>query len=333
MPGEQEQTVAGEEAAETTADQQAQTVDESSKEEGKSEEATKSPLESLDIKDVVTKDDGTLEWTIEDEETGQKSTFTGKTMGELLSNVSKRLKESNVMARRLKATDIRGVRPKAGAPEDEAAPDLATTDHVIEPPDQDKIREDIFKKAGIDPRIASWTDAQWRAYAEEKDMRDFQVTKIQRAIEQLNNQVEKVYSDQSRDFLNETYLNHATENVEEMLAESGLEESKFTGLYHEVLNRVWADKRNFDNGTLIPGRVEAAMHKAIRAAELAKEKPKIQEEAARKILEGQRRKESIKTGGASAKDFKPQQKEPAKSYLEATTRALADLRAGKYDKK
>ncbi len=333
MPGETEATVAGAAGTETTADQQAKTVDVAPKAEGGSEEPTKSPLEQLDIKEIVKKDDGTLEWTIEDE-AGDKSTFTGKTLGELMSNVSKRLKESNGLARKLKASEIRGMRPtsKSGGDADEMPETLATADHVLEPPDENQIRDNVFAKAKLDPRMAYWNNAQWRALAEEKELRDFEVTEIKRAVEKLNERAETIYSEQSKSFLNETMLNRATENVESMLAESGLEESKYVELYHKILNEVWADKRNFDNGTLIAGKVELAMHKAIRAIDIPRQKSKVEEEIARKIAEGKERKAPVKTGGGATKDFKPTEREAPKSYLEASRRAQADLAAGKYDR-
>lgn len=263
------------------------------------------------------------------------SVYKGKDQTELWDNISKGIAEKDEYFQKVKAKEsIKSPFTRVGEGKPDAqAPDFSSEDEMLKHmPDEMEITKSHFEKVGLDPRMANFTDADWLQYQEDKALRDFQLMKLQDRVERTKEQAINQYREASVDFVNADTVNKATDNVQDMVAESGVDPEEFGKGYEELLQKVWSDKTNFNRyGTLIAGRIERAAHKAILKAVSAKSKTAIEkkvEEEERKSEEMKRRIKGGPGGGGGGGERKEESK--ARSVKEAAAEIRKKLAAGIY---
>jgi len=254
--------------------------------------------------------------------------YKGKDLNELLSNVRKGISEKDKYISQLKSKatvkvpdDMRGRKVVEGEEESLIESDLKA-------PDREEIFREIFdqavKRHNLDPAKFRWTNQQWRDYADQGGLRDFEVSNEIQRIRQVWGEVNSVtdakYSEQNVSYINESILDEETERVRELLAESGVEQSDFD--YREVLERVYSNPKNKNAlGVLRSGTITAEAVKEIRKIAGPKEKSALQKKLEEDIARGKKAKGEVKEPTPSAAPFKESPKPPA-NYDDAHAKAL-----------
>lgn len=307
-----------EQQQETTAELQARLVSEKAEQESKNGQQSQEE-ESL-LEGVTKGEDGLL--TV----TRGESIYKGKTTKELFSNILHGIEEKDAYLKKLKAAKSIQSPVKIGGgssnAEADKAPDYSDEDELMQlMPDENEIRREVFTQRGIDPKFYTYRDADWIGLQEEKELRDFQLTKMMNAVADASRAVDTIFSQKSAEFVNIDIINKATTNAQEILVDSGLDPEQYAGVYREVLEEVYADPKNKkSNGVLIFGRIETALAKRLNKASKTHTETSVQKQIEKQKQTVKEQRDKIKGGGTSSGKFSRTTSEP--QNIRAATTAL-----------
>lgn len=269
----------------------------------------------LDSEDITQEEDGSFTFVV-DKEDPKSTVYKGKTLGELLKNVKDGVKSKDTFIRELQTREVKlpdGRRSKS-VKGDVDAP-------RVEWPDTEKIYTQVARENRIEPEMLSYTMEDWRAFADEKGIRDFEVSKLIDRVEKIKADADLRIAEANVQALNDLGLEQEHQAVIQLLAKSKVNVKDFD--YDAVLNSVEENPKNFlKNGTRRQGAIIAAAAEEIqRIREKALERD-LEQKINEDIASGKRHKVTIKTEGPSKKQFNAPTSTVPKDYDEATDWAL-----------
>lgn len=312
-----------------------QESEEEQPETDKAGEETEEPelnlLQQLQEEGGITKrNDGKFEWVVDPDD--PKSTrYVGTTLKELLENARKGFNDKDRYIAELKSRNFGVDKPgrRVARPERE---EQAETDEDIESliPNRDAIITDLMKERGLDPAMRKWSTAEWREYADEKGMRDFEVSRLQSSIERVENDGTKVYNEASIDYVDARTLKEASQEVKEYILDRKLDPDDFIEVYEGVVRKTWDDNsfrksNGLFNGSKLVRVMIAEINKSLAPSP---DRTKVEQklDATKKAAEEAKKK--IKAPSSSAAKPKVQDTAP-KDIREAKRQLMAGITAGR----
>jgi hypothetical protein len=179
------------------------------------------------------------------------STYYGKTQKEVHQNLLKGKIEQDQAIRKAKAAEIIKIPDELRGTKPEEAP-------ILELPDDAEVYSTHLasevKKAGVDAKMLSWTDADWDRYQDEQGLKDRHIIRLQDgvrdAIERANKLADRDMSIASVAVDNNKTLEQSTKNVQKMLAKSGVVDQYTPEMFKTAIEKAMAEK---DKSGRIPG--------------------------------------------------------------------------------
>jgi hypothetical protein len=282
--------------------------------------------EDVSLDDIEKDSDGQLVWK------AGNSVYKGSDLKELLANIAKGVTEKDhyIAKSRLKE--------KVHVPEHlrKSKDEVEEARSQVELPDKEGIFQKHFdamvKKSGIDPKMANWGDKEWRDYADEQGLRDFEITKRANRVDQVVNEAERLasleYNEKTQLFVNNRILDEETEQAKEIVADFELTDEEVEKLdFESLINRVYHDPKNRNHmGVLKAGTLATEVARESRRLVASRTKSELRQKIEEDIAKGNKAKEKIKVGAGSSGGFK--EKSPQfKTYEEAALSAIADANA------
>lgn len=329
MPEEEvviEKTEEGKESESSSVSSQGKTTAELQAELDREKESKDQKSDETLPNGVTRTEDGTLSVKRGD------STYSGKTLDELFKNVMNGIEEKDSHIKRVKAArDLRGIDAKTSRGEGESSvPDFSDEEELLKlMPDEQVIGKKEFESRGLKPEMASWGRDEWRKFQDDQDLRDYEVSDIRSLIREARKSTDQEVRARSVDFINTTRINAATDNVGDMLVDSGLDPDQYATIYQEVLSSAYADPKNRNGeGVLKDGAIEREMAKRLLRSSKSSQKSTVE----KKVDEEKRRAEELKkkirtSGGESSDKFNKQKPEP-RTIREAHQRLREQLAQG-----
>lgn len=309
-------------------------------EEEQSEEATSGEesddkamqlLEQLTEQGGVNKRaDGKFEWVVDPDD--PKSTrYVGSTLSELLQNARKGFADKDRYISELKSRDFGAEKPGRRNDRVERQQDEGEdTDFESLVPNREVIIDDMMKARGLDPAMRRWSNAEWREFADEKQMRDFEVSRLQAKVDQTEAEGVRTYQEQSIEYVDARSLKDASEEVKQYLLDRKIDPDEVVDIYQDVVSRTWEDPtfrkvNGLYNGSKLVRVMIAEIDKKLKpssSSQQAKEKL----DAAKKAAEEARK--NISTTRSSGAKPKVKESEP-KDIRDAKKQLLAGMAAGR----
>lgn len=283
------------------------------KTEEKAEEKAEEKVEEA-VEDGLEKDEDGFYVLQADPEDPKSTVYKAKTLKGLQEAIAKGLKEKDKYIRELKANKVTSKSEER--------------DFENVSPNQKKILTEVFADYGLDPKMLSWKEDQWRDYESEKGAAI--AARMMNKIEAAQLAAQERYDAENVDYLNDTALDEETEQVRELLKDSDIDPDDFD--FQDVLAKIHADKTDskffYKNGLRKNGVIVKEAAKAIRLLGVSRSEKKIKREVEAKIAEGREKKDRIKSVSTSDKKTKVEDKSP-KSIEQASEEILKELRAQK----
>ena len=309
--------------AEATATAEALASQEQAKAAESEEQTAGEEVAEFEIEDVTKNEKGKLEWRA-DPDDPNSTKYEGDTIKELMANIRKGVQEKDSYIRKLKADKVApdSHRGKPGLKGTEESP-------AVEYPDQQKIMLDVCKQYNVDPRTLNWTNTEWKNYADEQGLRDFEIMEQKQAVREVTSIVQAKVAEGNVAAINDQTLEEETEAVKGLLAKSKIDVEQFN--YEAVLTQVFEDPKNFTkSGVRKVGRIVAAATEAItdiiREGAVKSAKQRMEED----IASGKDKKKGVTAQGSSRRDVDKVSDKAPTDFEDATRKALADLKAGRF---
>lgn len=282
----------------------------------KEKESVTEPEEVFELEGVERTEDGQLEL--------KRGTiiYRGKTPQELIENMAKGLEAKETHIKNLET------QRKVELPEKFAKGDTEPTSKTVEAPDRETIygkhAKAVQKRSGVDPAMFTWTNTQWREYADENGMRDFEVTQRQNlvhaALQEIDERTEREYAEANVKFVNVRTVEDEDQSVRELIAEADIDVKDFD--YDAVLTRVFNDPNSkYQWGGLKPGRIVKEASKEIRRIQSGTSESVMRQKIEEDIAVGRKKKTRVRVGAGSTEQFKSTAKVP-KDYEDALEQAI-----------
>lgn len=304
---------------------------ESDEPDKEAEQTELSLLEQLEADGGIRKrTDGKFEWVVDPDD--PKSTrYVGESLTELLQNARKGFNDKDRYIAELKARNFGAEKPGRRV-ERQERDEEQTRDEDIESlvPNRDVIIDSLMKDRGLDPQMRRWSNTDWREYADEKGMRDFEVAQLQSKMERAITDGNAEYKDESVDFVDAKSLKEASSEIKEYLLDHQLDPDDFIDLYQQVVERSWIDQSFRKSNGLFNGSklVRVMIAEVDKSRQPSSDTKKMQDKlnAAKKAAE--EAKKNIKNVSSSA--AKPKNKESApKDIREAKQQLLKGMSQGR----
>jgi len=271
----------------------------------------------IDLDDLEKDGEGNLLFKVDD-----RTTYKGKDIKELLSNVKNGVLAGNKYLRQLEI-EKRVQPPKK---------DAEMVEPPLELPDGDKIAAEeltaMAKRENISPEMLSWTDENWNAFQEEKNLKDWQLSRIVDKVESLRKEAHeranKRYEAEAVSYTNTVLIDEETQKVRQMLAKADVKPEDFD--YEAVLERVYKDPTNKNaHGTLKAGSITSEAAEEIRRLERESIRASARQSAESEVARA--KKEADKVPSSTRINAPHKAKERTfKSYDDAAASAVAESR-------
>jgi hypothetical protein len=305
---------------EETQSTETQTTEEKVEETAGQSEETQTTVTKEDVQEVqeevddgVEKDeDGNYVFKV-DPENPKSTIYKAKTRKELFVKIAKGVKDKDIYIGELRSRQL----------SEEVKPVKDEESLEVTAPDYDGILENTFKRAGVDKSVLNWTTEQWKDY--ELNNGGALTLKLMNLVEGAQAIAKEQVQKENVAFVNDTMLKEETEQVIELVKESGVEFTKDD--YRNILEAVESDKSKSyrSNGIRKQGIIVRMVSAKIR--ELAEDKAvkgystKKAEESAKNRL----KKDEVTTVGKTKAEPKKQTALP-KNFDEATAQILKELK-------
>jgi hypothetical protein len=219
-------------AAEPTTTEQPTKVEETKVEETKEVQVETPKAEDVfDLNDIEQNEDGDFVLTI-DKDDPETTVYKGKTPDEVLKAAKKGLLEKDKYIRELKSKEL--MQSAKRKPIEE------TEEIDIEAPDYNQIFSKTLKEYKIPEEMVNWTRDQWKEY-EATEGAVFAM-KAMNSLENARLVAQERADALNVDYLNDLILKEETEQVIEMVKDSGTDFGKSD--YDEILKEIHKDKTN-----------------------------------------------------------------------------------------
>jgi hypothetical protein len=268
----------------------------------------------FEITDVERTADGKLVWKA-DPTDPEGSVYTGKDLNELLKNISDGVKAKDSYIKKLKTeSTIKPEVAKGRKPDTEKE----TVDNV---PQFSEVLISTAKKYGVAPEMLQWTDEEWKNREIEKG--SVATNREARMVESVLAEANKVHDQLNVDFINDSTLEQETEQVRKLVAKYKLEDQFGEKEYGDVLDKVYAEKDNFNrkgvrkNGAIIAEVVNVLDE--LRTKSITK---KIGDEKDESLAANRKLKAKLAAPAKSKTDPIPKSKAPS-SIAEAANEIMA----------
>lgn len=251
-----------------------------------------------------------------DPEDPNSSYYTGKTPEEVFEKWRKGTAEKDRTIREARVKE----KVSGTVPRQEIEP---------EAPDERDILLRICKERKVDPKFLSMTDEQWIEWADEKKLRDFQISKYQNLVETIRNDASTEYSTKNLEYVNTNTVVEEADQVTEMIVD-GKVVDEFDN--EAVLDRVMKNPDNFSKtGRLKSGVYTKEAAKEIMRLSKGKTKTAITKQLEDDIARGNEAKDKVRSagagkGGGGSSITKPEPKAP-KSYEDGIQEILREQAA------
>jgi hypothetical protein len=316
----------------TSPEQQEADAEQSEKAESGKEavEAELALLKQLQEEGSITKRaDGKFEWVV-DPDDPKTTRYVGGDLKELLQNARKGFIDKDRYIAELKSKNFGVEKPgrRAGQEQRERTEDDEDIESLT--PNRDLIITELMKERGLDPQMRGWSNTQWREYADEKGMRDFEVSRIQQAIDRAEADANVVYKDQSIDYVDAKTLKEASEEIKQYMLDKKLDPDEFIDTYKDVVTRTWEDPTYRKSNGLFNGTrlVRVMISEIDQKAAPSPERTKVQKKLDEVKKTADESKKQIKTPQSAA--AKPKVTEaPPKDIREAKRQLLDRMKAGR----
>lgn len=271
-------------------------------EEAKVNKSTESEQE-LDLDGLVKLEDGGYELQF------GNSIYRGKTIKEVIANAQKGVAEKDKAFHELRAKEHIRV-----------PDDVNDEVEVPEQPVQSEFIKQHFQQRGLDPKMLRWESAQWKQYAADKELDEFDLRELRDSVKKAYDSAMNQFDKAEVGWFNKTTLHKKlTPAVQRMVASSGLDAEQFGATYLRILK----DPKYTQDGILQATDIIEAMHEEI----LKSVKPQKESALAKKTAEEKAKLEDKKKVLSSARtETKTQVNDKSPINIkEASRRALAML--------
>ena len=223
------------------------------------------------------------------------STYWGNTQKEAFQNLLKGKEEQDGYIRKVKAQE----KVKVPVSLKERETDIPE----VKLPDEQELYmkhlETATKQNKVHTSMLSWGRDEWNKYQDENALRDYEISELRQSVrdslKQAKDMTAKDMAVANTVYVNQYTVTKETEQVQEMLAESGIDVDKFD--YDEVMDA--ALKKRDKNGMLEPGTITALAYKQI--VKIQRTKTPVKKYLEKEIEKGKTAKAEIKTGSGGEK--------------------------------
>ena len=213
--------------------------------------------------------------------------YTGKTVEEVFQNMRKGIAEKDRLIK-----ESRSRSRISETIEGEISTELP------DPPDRGQITNEVCKERNLDPRFLSMTEAQWIQWQDDNKLKDWQVSDARAVVKEVRADINARYNDGNVDFINQSTALSESDAVAELITDAGIDVERFD--YDSVLQKVKSDRNNYaKGGTLKSGAIVKEAAKEIRRLSTVSTKEKITADLERKIVEGKREKEQVRSAASA----------------------------------
>lgn len=176
----------------------------------------------------------------------------------------------------------------------------------------------VFTQAGLDPKMAKWTDQEWIQYEDDNSLRPWQTSRIQESVKEAQKEVNNYDATYLRNYNNAVALRQSRDSVRDMVAGiDGVNADDFSAEFHDILKRGMKGEGLNEFKELMPAWVVKEFGKVIGKSLTARQKSKLETEVQKKVLESQEQRRKSKPAAVPGAVFKKTVKTPT-SIAEAS---------------
>lgn len=218
---------------------------------------TPKPEEVVDetVTDHITMDDEGNFVMLVDPENPESTVYKGKSLDELLFNVKKGIIEHDATITRMKK---QGFSPKAG--KDANVKGNAPITNEVQPPDDNKIFNEIIKEFSIDPKVLNWTKEEW--LESERENGAVATMELKQQVKQVQAVFNSRISEENVVYVNNLNLANEVQLAVDTLVEYGYSPNDIN--LDDVIERVKENPRYWqEDGIRVPGAIANELTKEI----------------------------------------------------------------------
>lgn len=297
-------------------------LDEKAGKNGKKEELPKEDDDELEIEGMEESSDGRIQYTV-----GNSVYISAKgTKGNrAVSDVLRQEREAT------SKKDEAYAELKKKSSKEKAAAAIRTpkeTDEEDKPPAL-PAKNDIIARSltqrGLIAGMERWDDAKWIAYQEQNELKDWQISKLQRQVEDAVTESNKSADDYLKVYNNHIAFKEAEASVRDMLSEvDGIEPNDYAEEYASIVRKAKKDGLNA-YGEVSATWIVREMGKVVARTLNSRQKSQLREQVEKEIAENKERRRLTKPPTDSSGKFKQPEKK-IMSIAEATRMIMDEER-------